>query len=150
MVSPPASWGPGVPTPGCLHQHRWAITQLLGYKGCWGPRPWLFGATRTEGKAHHNTSGVLGSLPWLFVNEHTAKGRTGHTAGRAATGGVRGKARQVEPQRPATSAAYPPRTEPDDTFTELSISTSETAQELAIVHSQAVGDPLNSIIKVRV
>ena len=54
-----------------------------------GARPWLFGATRTQGKAHLNTSEVLGPLPWLFVNEHTAKGRTGHTADRAATGGHR-------------------------------------------------------------
>ena len=75
----------------CIRQGRWAITQLLGHKvalGVLGPRPWLFGATRTQGKARLNTSGVLGSLPWLFVNEDTAKGRTGHTAG-AAIGGHR-------------------------------------------------------------
>ena len=61
MVGPPASWGPGVPTPGCLHQQgRWAITQLLGHEGgtrseWWSPRLWLFGAARTQGKAHLNT-----------------------------------------------------------------------------------------------
>ena len=64
-------------------------SQLLGHKGGTRvPAPGCL-APRAHRAKPINTSGGLGSLPWLFVNEHTAKGRTGHTAGRAATEGHR-------------------------------------------------------------
>ena len=50
---------------------RW---QSSGYLG---PRLWLFGAARTQGKARINISGVLGSLPWPFKHVMATQDRTG-------------------------------------------------------------------------
>ena len=53
-----ASWGPGVPTSGCLRQRGSKATARADRPpewlspGCLGPRPWLFGAARSQGKAH--------------------------------------------------------------------------------------------------
>ena len=41
---------------------------------------------RDQGKAPLNGSGVLGSLPWLFVAQQPAKSQTGRTAGGAVPG----------------------------------------------------------------
>ena len=49
-----ASWGPCVPSPSCLKQRGSTHTTHAGLPlewqapGCLGPRPWLFGAVRSQ------------------------------------------------------------------------------------------------------
>ena len=51
-------WGPWVLTPGCLKQRGSKATTHAGLPlewqapGCLGPQPWLFGAARSQGRAH--------------------------------------------------------------------------------------------------
>ena len=102
-VGPEASWGLGVPTPGCLWQRGGKATaQLAGHTGGRAR------ATRTQGKARINLSRVLGSLPWLF--EHLLAIKDG-AGSKATTGSLwrprppdQGKAGQPRDERKTVPA----------------------------------------------
>ena len=90
-VGPQASWGPGVPTPGCLRQRGSKATTRADR-----PPEWQNRGTRVPDpgclalRAHRavpllTTSGVLGSPLWLFehllANEEGTQGATYHGQG---------------------------------------------------------------------
>ena len=83
-----ASWGSWVPIPGCLRQRGSNTTTRAGVLQEWqapgylGPRPWLFGAARSQGRAH--VDNLTGSwVPSLAVSK-SSSGKQGHRPARPA------------------------------------------------------------------
>ena len=70
---PTASWGPWVPTPGCLRQRgsrtttRAGLPQEWRQRGAWVPDPGCLAQRAHRAEPMLTSSGVLGSPLWLFV-----------------------------------------------------------------------------------
>ena len=76
-----ASWGPGVPTPGCLHGQGRGATTRKAAVGVVGSPPLGVWRGAHTGQRPLSTSSVLGSPPWLFEHRLATNKRRGSKAG---------------------------------------------------------------------